>query len=102
MVVLKIFEIQPSMRNITVTGRVKKKGDIRQVETRFGLASVSWAVIEDETEEIRLNLWRHQIDQVNVDDTIKISNAFVRLFEGRMELNIGADGRIEKIESGQT
>jgi len=95
---MKISQIQLNMRNLTVIGRVVRKGDIREVETKFGPAQISWAVLKDETGEIRLNLWRGQIGMVRVGDTIRLTNAFVRDFQGQMELNIGADGRIEVLE----
>ena len=98
---MKIQQIQPGMRNITLIGQVIEKGDIRQVETRFGSALVSWARVEDETGLIRLNLWRSQISQVNTGDTIRLTNAFVRLFNGILELNIGGDGRIEVVKRGR-
>lgn len=86
------------MRNIILTAQVIQKGDTKQVETRFGPAPVSWATLEDETGVIHLNLWRSQIYQVNVGDTIRLTNAFVRLYQGIMELNIGSDGRIEVVK----
>lgn len=92
---LKIAQIKDGMRGITVTGEVVFKGDQRKVETRYGPAMVSWVVLEDQTGSIRLNLWRQQIDMARVGDTIKLVNAFVRVYRDEMELNIGSDGRME-------
>jgi replication factor A1 len=94
MPLVKIRDIQPEMRNIELTGRVTKVSDKREVETKFGPASVAAAILEDETASIRLNLWRWQIDSVKEGDTVKIINGFTRTFEGRIELNIGGDGKI--------
>ena len=100
LVKLKIAQIKPGMRGISITGRVVRKGDRKEVETKFGPATVSWAILEDETGSIRLNLWRHQIDKVRVRDTIGLVNAFVKVYKGEMELNIGSNGRIELLERG--
>lgn len=97
---LKIAQIKPGMRGITVTGKVVWKGDKREVKTRFGPATVSWAVLEDETGSMRLNLWRKQIDMVRVGDTVGLVNAFVRVYRDEIELSIGSDGRIEVLERG--
>ena len=59
---VKIAQIKAGMRGITVTGKATRKGDKKEVETRFGPATVSWVFLEDETGSIRLNLWRQQID----------------------------------------
>jgi len=88
------------MRGIEVTGKIIQKGDKSEVETKFGLATVSCAIIKDETGSIRLNLWRQQIDKVRVGDIIGLVNAFVRVYRDVMELNIGSDGHIEVLERG--
>jgi len=96
----KIGQINSSTRGITVTAQVVWKGDKKEVETRFGPATVSWAILEDETGSIRLNLWRKQIDMARVGDTIRLVNAFVRVYREEIELNVGSDGRIELLERG--
>lgn len=88
------------MRNIEVTGKIIQKGDRRDVETKFGPATVSWAILRDETGSIRLNLWRTQIDAVVVGDMIRLVNTFVKVYGGELELNIGSDGKIEVLERG--
>ena len=98
MPVLKVFQISGNMRNIEVTGKIVRKGDTRDVKTRYGPAKVSWAILEDETGSIRLNLWRLQIDRGRVGDTVMVVNAFVRVYGNEMELNVGSDGRIEVLE----
>jgi len=98
--VLKICQISGNMRNIEVTGKIVRKGDTREVRTRYGIAEVSCAILEDETGSIRLNLWRQQTNQVRVGDTAKVINAFVKIYKNEMELNIGSDGRIEMVEQG--
>ena len=95
---LKIGMIRPGMRGISLTARVVLKGDRRDVETKFGPAAVSCAVLEDETGSIRLNLWRSQIEAVKTGDTVRLTNAFVKVYGSQMELNIGSDGRIEVLE----
>jgi len=97
---LKIGMIGPGMRGISLTARAVLKGNKKEVETKFGAAAVSYAVLEDETGSIRLNLWRSQIDSVGTGDIVKLTNAFVRVYADQMELNIGSDGRIDVLERG--
>jgi ssDNA-binding replication factor A large subunit len=82
------------MRNIDLLCSVIDKGEPKEVKTRFGLAKVCSAILEDETGSIRINLWREQADIVRVRDTILIKNAFVRVFNEQLELNVGSDGTI--------
>jgi len=55
---------------------------------------VAVALLEDETGNARLNLWRWQIEQERVGDTIRIKNGFVRSFKNQLEANVGSKGRI--------
>ena len=98
--VVKISQISGNMRNLEITGKIVKKGDTREVKTRYGPAKVSWAILRDETGSIRLNLWRQQIDKLRVGDTVRLVNAFVRVYKGEMELNIGSGGQIDVVERG--
>ena len=95
---ITISEIKEGMRNITVEGVVIKKSEAKIINTRFGPALFAYAIIEDETGRIRLNLWRRQVEIVRVGAKIRAVNAFVKEFGGNLELNVGRDGRIEVIE----
>lgn len=95
---VKISQIKPGMRNLSITGVIISVGETKTVETRFGPARVAQAILQDDTGTIILNLWRGQIEAVRPRDTVRIENAFVRTFGGRMELNIGHDGRITVVK----
>jgi ssDNA-binding replication factor A large subunit len=98
---VKISEIKPGMRGLEVEGRITSIGEIREVRTRFGPARVAGAVLEDETAAVRLNLWRNHIHAVRPGDRVRLINAFAREFGGRVELNIGRDGRLVVIGRGK-
>ena len=92
---MKIKHIKAGMERIYLIAKVTAIGDKRTVETRFGPAEVAVATIEDETGRMNFKLWRKQIDQVKLGDTIRVENAFAITFEGKTELNMGSRGRIE-------
>ena len=97
---LKIARTKPDMKSIKVGGKIIRKGGKKEVETKSGPATVSWAILEGETGSIHLNLWRSQIDVVMVGDMVRLVNAFAKVYRGEIELNIGLDGRIEVLERG--
>jgi ssDNA-binding replication factor A large subunit len=94
MSLVKIRDIKDGMRGLVLVGTIKSVGDTRSVTTRYGPATVATATLEDETGSIRLNLWRDQIARAKVGDNVRLENAFVRVFNGQNELNIGKDGKI--------
>jgi replication factor A1 len=91
---VRIADIKLGMRNLTLVGKITQIGDVMSVQTKFGPARVAATTLEDESGSIRLNLWRDQIDAVRVGDTVRLENAFVRVFNYQNELNIGKDGKI--------
>ena len=70
--ITKIENISPGMRNLEVEGVISEKSASRFVQTRFGDAAVSTAILKDETGSIILNLWRDQIEQVKEGDTMTV------------------------------
>jgi replication factor A1 len=84
------------MKRVDVEAQVTEKGNPREVMSRFKdeTYTVADAVVADETGSIKLTLWNEQIDQVNVNDKIKIENGYVTSFKGEIQLNAGKYGKL--------
>lgn len=84
------------MKRVTVEAKVIEKTAPREVLSRFKdeTYKVATAIISDETGTIKLTLWNEQINQVNVNDTVKIENGYVTSFKGENQLNIGKYGKL--------
>ena len=87
------------MRRVDVVAKVVQKSDTREVRSRYGNETyrVADAIIQDETGTIKLTLWNEQIDEVNVDDTVKIENGYIRSFRGEIQLNAGRYGKLSVV-----
>ncbi len=95
---MKIIELKPGMKRVEVTAKIIEKSDPREVTTRFGDTSrVATAVVQDDSGTIKLSLWNETIDQVNVNDTVKIENGYVTTFKGETQLNVGRYGRLSVV-----
>ncbi len=95
---MKIIELKPGMKRVEITAKVIEKSDPREVTTRFGDTSrVATAVVQDDSGTIKLSLWNETIDQVNVNDTVKIENGYVTTFKGETQLNAGRYGRLSVV-----
>jgi len=95
---ISISEIESGMRDLIVEGIVVEKSKPKTVQTRYGPALLAYAIIDDGTGQIKLNLWRKQIDLVDVGSKIRVENAFTREFKGSIELNVGSNGKIIVLE----
>jgi replication factor A1 len=93
---LNIKELRNGMKRVNVEAKVVEKGDPREVMSRYKdeTYTVADAVVADDTGSIKLTLWNEQIDQVNVNDTIKIENGYVTSFRGEIQLNVGKYGKM--------
>jgi replication factor A1 len=90
---LSIDDLRYQMRHVNVKAKVIEKPGKRQVRTRWGApAFVSNVLITDDTGSIRLSLWNHQIDTVNVGDEIDIRGGHVAQYAGNPQLRIGKRG----------
>jgi replication factor A1 len=93
---LKISELRNGMKRVEVEATIVEKGNPRQVQSRFKeeTYNVADAVVQDESGTIKLTLWNEQIDQVNVNDKIKIENGYVTSFKNEVQLNVGKYGKL--------
>ena len=84
------------MRRVDVEAKVIQKSETREVTSRYKNETykVADATIKDDTGAVKLTLWNEQIDQVNVDDTVRIENGYIRSFRGEIQLNVGRYGKL--------
>ena len=84
------------MKRIDIEATVVDKTGPREVLSRYKdvVHRVANATISDGTGNIKLTLWNDQIDQVNVNDNIKIENGYVTSFRGEIQLNVGRYGKL--------
>jgi replication factor A1 len=93
---LDIKDLRNGMKRVEVEAQVTEKGDPREVTSRYKdeTYNVADAVVADESGSIKLTLWNEQIDQVNVNDKIKIENGYITSFRGEIQLNVGKYGKL--------
>ena len=93
---MKIRDLKSGMRRVDLTANVVEKSSTREVRSRYKDETyrVADAIINDGTGTIKLTLWNEQIDQVNVNDTVKIENGYVTSFKGEIQLNVGKYGKL--------
>jgi len=80
---VKIRDLQPHMENVTIVARVIGKSQVTEINTK----KYASAMIEDQTGQIILNLWRDQVNQVEEGDLIMVANGFVHLRMGKKQLS---------------
>ncbi len=93
---MKIKELRNGMRKVEVEAKVVEKTPTREVMSRYKdvVHRVATAMVSDDTGQIKLTLWNDQIEQVNVEDKVKVENGYITTFRGEMQLNVGRYGKL--------
>lgn len=93
---MKIKELRNGMRRVDVEAKVLEKTPTREVMSRYKdvVHRVATTIVSDDTGKIKLTLWNDQIEQVNVNDNIKVENGYITTFRGEMQLNVGRYGTL--------
>ncbi len=95
---IPIRDLRTGMTHVNLKAKVLEIPSPKLVFTRFGnYASVTSALIADETGTIKLCLWNEQIKSIANGDTIQIENARTSTFKGEIQLNIGRNGTLSNI-----
>jgi len=96
---VKIEKLTPNSREVNTIVKVISKSEVRNVTGRdYSVRRVADALVGDETGCVYLSLWDENIDKVNEEATLSITNGYVNLFRGNMRLNIGRYGSFEILE----
>jgi replication factor A1 len=93
---LKIKDLKDGMKRVDVEAKIVNKEATREVLSRYKdvVHRVANATISDGTGTIKLTLWNDQIEQVKVDDNIRVENGYITTFRGEMQLNVGRYGKL--------
>jgi replication factor A1 len=97
---MQIKDLQPRQGKVELTATVIEKSDARDIATANFSGKVCNAKLQDETGTVKFTLWNDQVVQVNVGDTIKVSNGYVSEYQGEMQLSTGKFGKLEVVTKG--
>jgi replication factor A1 len=93
---LKIKDLVNGMRNVEVEAKVMEKSETHEVLSRFKdeTYNVATAIVADDTGRVKLTLWNDQINEVGINNTVKLENGHVTSFKGEIQLNVGKYGKL--------
>lgn len=95
---MKISELEFNQRKVEVEAVVQEIGDVKEFSKFGNPGRVAAATIKDDSGEVQLTLWNEQIDLVKKGDKIRITNGYIKEWQGEKQLNIGRYGELEVLE----
>lgn len=97
-----ISDLGKNVKGVTIRVRVTSKSQTRLVKTQDGKEHrVVDVGVGDRTGRISLSLWDEMVDTVDTGDLIDIDNAYITSFKGKLFLNVGKFGNLEKVEDDE-
>ncbi|HVX01811.1 MAG TPA: DNA-binding protein [Nitrososphaera sp.] len=95
---MKISELKPGMRNVSVTAKVDSVGQPRTVNLKAGgTNTVADAIISDDSGSIKLSLWGDDIDRIQTGDRVSIENGYINTFKNENSISVGKFGKLTKV-----
>jgi replication factor A1 len=95
---MKISELKPGMRNVSVTAKVDSVGQPRTVNLKAGgTNTVADAIISDDSGSIKLSLWGDDINKIQTGDRISVENGYINTFKGENSISVGKFGKLTKV-----
>ncbi len=96
---VKVEKLTPNSRQVNTIVKVISKSEVRNVTGRdYSTRRVADALVGDETGCVYLTLWDDNIEKINEEATLRITNGYVNLFRGNMRLNVGRYGSFQLLE----
>ena len=96
---MSISQAKTMRSGVNISARVKSKSEPRTVNLKSGgTIQVCDAVIYDgdgEDNQMKLTLWGDDIEKVNIDDQVVITNGYTNEFRGEVSLTKGKYGTME-------
>lgn len=94
---MAISDLQANSNANLESVEVTEKGDVREFSRMGQLGRVCNCKIKDESGECDLTLWNDDIDKYSVGDKLKLSDMWVKEWNGNLQVSTGKKGVIEKL-----
>jgi len=91
--------LRDGLKGVNIRVRVLKKNEPRVVKTKNGKEhKVADLLVGDVSGVTGMSLWDEMINEIEIGELIDVRNGYVNSFKGRLRLNIGQHGEMEKVE----
>ncbi len=95
---MNVNELKSGQGNVEVLVEVVSKEEPRSFN-KFGReGKVCNCTVKDDTGEIKLTLWNDDVDKVKEGDKVKITNGYVKDWNGELQLSTGRYGTLEVVQ----
>jgi len=97
---MKVKDLRPESKVDAIDLTIREKGSVREFTSRGGSSGkvCDAKAVDDEGGEVGVSLWNDEIERVQANDRIRITNGWVREWRGNMQVSAGRFGRLEVVK----
>lgn len=97
---MKAKDLRPESKVDTIDLTIREKGNVRDFTSRSGSSGkvCDAKAVDEDGDEIGVSLWNDEIDRVQANDRIRITNGWVREWRGNMQVSAGRFGKLEVLK----
>lgn len=95
---MKVSDLQDRESVDELTVEIVEKEEPRDFESGSDSGRVCTAIGEDDTDQVKVTLWNEEIDQVEIGDTVRITDGWSKRYQGEMEVSSGRYGELEVVD----
>lgn len=94
---MKAKDLRPESKVDVIELTVREKGPARDFSSRSGSSGkvCDAKAIDEDGDEVSVSLWNEDIDRVQANDRIRITNGWAREWRGNLQVSAGRFGRLE-------
>jgi ssDNA-binding replication factor A large subunit len=96
---MKISDLKANSNFDELVLKIIEKKDTRDVTRRFGgTARVCDLIGEDEDgNTVQITLWNDEIELIQANETLKITDGWVKEWDNQLQVSTGRNGKLEKV-----
>src|SRR5438093_2024839 len=94
---MKVKELRPESKVDVIELTIRQKGETRDFSSRSGSTGkvADAKAVDDEGTEVSVSLWNDEIERVQANDRIRITNGWVGEWRRNLQLSAGRYGKLE-------
>ncbi len=94
---MKVKDLRPESKVDVIELTIKEKGSAREFTSRAGSSGkvCDAKAVDEEGDEVGISLWNEDIERVQPNDRVRITNGWVREWRGNIQVSAGRFGKLE-------
>jgi replication factor A1 len=97
---MKVQDLRAEAKVDSLELIIKEKGSPRDFMSRSGSSGkvCDAKAVDDAGQEVSVSLWNDEIERVNANDRIRITNGWAREWRGNLQVTAGRYGKLEVLK----